>query len=1209
MLSPEQEEQVIAQALRKGLLKPEQVELHAPENRSTVDPRLQSYRSIGVLLPPPHQPQPTPQGGLSSSMRRANPLTYGPRLDRLRKLGLIDDATIEEIRGNLRSAALTAEATAVTSDEQPSIAGADSSHPTPPSTPQGAAPVPVQVQVQMPIQAQLPLPEPLRRWTRYEITDVLGQGGMGVVYKARDRRLGRTVALKFIRLTDPKMVTRFVNEARAQARITHDNICKVYEVDEVASQPYIAMEYVDGQSVLSLIDKLSLLQKVQIIQEVARALHSAHRIGIIHRDIKPQNVLVEQKADGRLRPVLMDFGLARDVRSRLNLTETGVVLGTPEYMSPEQARGTNIDGAVDCRTDVYSLGAMLYELLVGQPPFEGSSSVQVLLSVLNDEVIPVRMRNPVVPQDLEIIVMKCLSKAPDDRYPTARSLADELGRFLAGEPIIGQPQLLSDVSEPTLHPTSIAPQRIKVLLAGALLLVIGLLLVVVIRMQLHQAAERRFIDEQSRHAQLFEKDVREMELFMRAAYELPLHNIRSEQDQIRQRVRSIKSRLPTLGPQASGPGEYALGRAAMVLDQWPEAEAHLLAALRAGYTSAEVHFALGLTYGTRYQRAADEARRHPDHGWAMQRLKELETEFLVPARIQLEQSGGVALESPAYAQALLQYYRRQFDAALSSVSRAASEAPWLPEIVQLEARLLRERAAQSGPKELMLFGEYDLKRADQILGRAIDMARSNPFLYMEAAELSLLLLRQRILSSQPVLEPYQQVISACQKALVAQPDLAVVYSLMASAEAFVSDDQIQHGEDPRQSLERGQAALSEAQRLSPGHTAQLLTANHLNRVQIAYQLRRGQDALPALMRAFDTARDAAQRSSSWAALWVDLGRIHVLRADYHAAHGQEQRSDLEAAMHAFHQAMTKQPGEEAAHAQIGYTELRLAKRAIDHGEDPGPHLSKAREGFSGASLDDVDVLLGQVRIQLLEAEYKLLSSGDADVPIAAAVQAARTVAKQRPEFANVQRTLAMALRLLAQSLHLRGQDPSPALGEGLLAIQAGHKLRTGDSELLELEAELHLLAARWQQSQRRSFDGDLRHAQAALLSALQVNDRRAATYVALARVFATKAESASAQAATGLLIQGLEAAGKALDIAPGSAAALLVQGELLLGQALRASGRERISIAEPALAALNQALKLNPLFSLQARAARERAQDLLKEPRFAPKPPGDQRNR
>jgi hypothetical protein len=190
MLTPEQEQQIIDLALRRRLLTPEQVELHAPESRppsATAD-----ARRISAPTPPP-----------ATTSKRGFP-TYGPRIDRLRRLGLIDDATINELNTELRSSEMTTETAAVKTGEQPPSAGSAA------------------------VRVQLPLPEPLRRWTRYELLDVLGQGGMGVVYKARDRRLGRMVALKFIRLSDPKMAQRFLNEARAQARITHDNICKMY---------------------------------------------------------------------------------------------------------------------------------------------------------------------------------------------------------------------------------------------------------------------------------------------------------------------------------------------------------------------------------------------------------------------------------------------------------------------------------------------------------------------------------------------------------------------------------------------------------------------------------------------------------------------------------------------------------------------------------------------------------------------------------------------------------------------------------------------------------------------------------------------------------------------------------------------------------------------------------------------------------------------
>src|SRR5689334_648254 len=180
---------------------------------------------------------------------------------------------------------------------------------------------------------------PVPQWDRYEFLSPLGSGGMGEVYKARDRRLGRVVALKFIRGADPDKVMRFLQEARAQARIDHPNVCKVYEVGDVAGKAYIAMQLIGGERLDKAAQGMSLPEKVQVMKEVAEAIHEAHRLGVIHRDLKPSNIMVERGEDGRWVPVVMDFGLAYDIGQGHALTQTGALMGTPSYMAPEQARG------------------------------------------------------------------------------------------------------------------------------------------------------------------------------------------------------------------------------------------------------------------------------------------------------------------------------------------------------------------------------------------------------------------------------------------------------------------------------------------------------------------------------------------------------------------------------------------------------------------------------------------------------------------------------------------------------------------------------------------------------------------------------------------------------------------------------------------------------------------------------------------------------
>src|SRR5262249_47516659 len=228
---------------------------------------------------------------------------------------------------------------------------------------------------------------------------------------------------------------RFRREAEATARIQHPGIVQVHEVGEHHGLPFLVMELVPGGSLARRLREAALVpaEAASLVQQLARALHAAHRRGIVHRDMKPGNVLID--ADGR--PRITDFGLARWVEESEALTRTSAVVGTPSYMAPEQAHGSGQLVGPAC--DVYSLGAVLYECLTGRPPFKAATAVDTLLQVLHDEPAAPRQLNARVPADLETIALKCLQKEPARRYASAEELAEELGRFLAGEPIRARP--------------------------------------------------------------------------------------------------------------------------------------------------------------------------------------------------------------------------------------------------------------------------------------------------------------------------------------------------------------------------------------------------------------------------------------------------------------------------------------------------------------------------------------------------------------------------------------------------------------------------------------------------------------------------------------------------------------------------------------------------------------------------------------------------
>lgn len=306
---------------------------------------------------------------------------------------------------------------------------------------------------------------PPRQFGAYDLFEEIGRGGMGVIYRARQRSLDRFVALKMIlshSFATAETLERFQREARAAARLRHANIVRIYEIGEHEGQQYFSMALIEGGSLRDLLNDGPLPPAIgaQIVQQLAEAVQHAHEHGIVHRDIKPQNVLMAfdegtasssrgsgsttgpksgvKNVKGSLAavPKLTDFGLAR-LSDSAGLSVTGEALGTPSYMPPEQARGDH--GAIGATADTYSLGAVLYCVLTGRPPFQASTPLETMKQLQDQEPVPPRLLNPVVPKDLETICLKCLQKEPNKRYGTAEELAEELQRFRNGEPVQARP--------------------------------------------------------------------------------------------------------------------------------------------------------------------------------------------------------------------------------------------------------------------------------------------------------------------------------------------------------------------------------------------------------------------------------------------------------------------------------------------------------------------------------------------------------------------------------------------------------------------------------------------------------------------------------------------------------------------------------------------------------------------------------------------------
>lgn len=293
--------------------------------------------------------------------------------------------------------------------------------------------------------------QPAPQLPGYEILHEIARGGMGVIYKARQTSLSRVVAVKMIlqgQLASGRDRRRFMLEAAAAAKLKHPHIVVIHEVGEHAGEPFFTMEYIEGESLSSVLRRGRPADKVaaRYVQQAAQAVQFAHDHGVLHRDIKPSNILIDASGAARVT----DFGLAKNVADNQSdgagdqLTVTGQLLGTPAYMAPEQIRGPH--SAVGAACDVYGLGAVLYELITGEPPFRGATNVETLIDVLDAEPQLPRRINADVPRELETIAMKCLEKDPANRYPTAQAVVDDIQRYLEGDSIsASSPNLIGRV--------------------------------------------------------------------------------------------------------------------------------------------------------------------------------------------------------------------------------------------------------------------------------------------------------------------------------------------------------------------------------------------------------------------------------------------------------------------------------------------------------------------------------------------------------------------------------------------------------------------------------------------------------------------------------------------------------------------------------------------------------------------------------------------
>lgn len=764
------------------------------------------------------------------------------------------------------------------------------------------------------------------RLGRYILGPLLGRGGMGEVHLAFDPSLGRLLALKRMFGGDPELMRRFLREARAQAIVRHPNICEIYEVGEDGERPYIAMEFIAGRSFDAAAADLTLEEKVAVMAAVARAIHAAHGQGFIHRDLKPANIMLAATEEGP-KPYVMDFGLAQDQEAP-GLTVTGTVMGTPSYMAPEQVRGESRN--MGPRTDVYGLGATLFAVLLGRPPFLGASNAEILTKVLDEEAPRPRSVDPALPSALEIILLKCLEKDAEHRYPSALALAEDLGRYLERQAIEAKRMRLAlRVRKWVLKRKALSAALAALVLSASVLGGITL------HTRLQARAQQVF-------AQRMGEEVRSIESLLRIAHLLPAHDLRPATAQVRQRMAGIERRLGSEGRAVRGPGAYALGRGHMALGEWPEARTQLQKAWDLGYREPEVSYALGRTLGELYWQGLAEIRGIEDPAARQQRTAALQASLKTPALQHLRLAAREArLEVPAFAEALVAFFEDAYPLALEKAQEAFRSAPWMYEALILEGEVHHKQAEalwEQGRKGPAL-GELEAARRAFQAAQAV--ARSHPVPFEREAWMRIRALNWG--APETGLKPIDRLAGL---ALAVAPDHIEPYRIRAWVATHLADQALLQNQDPRPQLQRSAAFIRQALDLAPRQQRFLWTLAGNNHFQQGeYEQNHGLDPCATLDAAIDAFRRALQQEDAttgkfenWAPedAHVMVAASFLNKAVYLREHGREAEEALQAGIGAARTALRLNPAKLRAHAQLAYLLFEEGDARLEQGADPLP---------------------------------------------------------------------------------------------------------------------------------------------------------------------------------------------------------------------------------------------------------------------------------
>jgi serine/threonine-protein kinase len=1062
------------------------------------------------------------------------------------------------------------------------------------------------------------LEEMVDTWGRFKLVTLLGKGGMGDVYKAYDPRLERHIALKILRHEDPETLARFLREARSQALVEHRHVCKVYESGEWQGHPYIAMQLIDGQTLKTLGKSLTLEEKLRMIKETALGLQAAHSRGLIHRDVKPDNIMIGHTEEGNLAPFIMDFGIARE-QSAPGLTTTGMVMGTPFYLSPEMASG-KLD-SLDRRCDIYSLGVTMYELLTGAVPFHGTNPVEVLIKVLEKEPQPVRKLNPGVPVDVENIVMKCLEKDPNRRYSSAKELAEDIQRYLDGDPVTARPVTMTYRIKRKL----IKNKRSSMVISAAALVIVVLM---GLWLQTEHDASRRAVI-----AQELGQEVEKIENMIHLAHLLPLHNISREKNMIRKRIEGIREKIKQVGKMGLGPGHYAMGRGYIALKEYPKAKTHLEKSMAAGYRNPEVSYDLGRVLGELYLEESEKVNRVQNKELREARIKEIEKTYREPAVRFLLQGTRIQDKSPGYISALISFYEKKYNKALtvlgSAMEKSAQEEPWLYDAKILEGNIYLAIGLENNYYDEKI---ENFSKAQQAYQDVIKIGESDIRGYMGISRVLERKIKARLDYEGGELQPLvEEAVAQCRKALRIEPGRADVYVTEASVYCRLGRNQVFTGKDPIRAFDKSVAAARQAIKLQNGNFEAYTIAGITYRYKAEYLKDKGQDPVEAYGLAAWNFNKAIQFNPTFVAAYNGMGNVYIRTAQHEMSQGKNPDQSLNKAIATLRKALAINPnlvnlynglagalwvkggiltgrGQDARpafmeasqslekaielnpdimhfYSNLGFIYMDLGRYELNYGFTPADSLSKAGQRFEEAiriNPQAYEHYWGMMDVNGILNRYNYMTGkqGDGGEAFARARLYFKEGVSVKPNFPKFYICMAENYILQAYCQKDGGPVRLNMLEQARDLLETAKTKNPKNADIYLLEGEMFLSRARCMLDNRRDPAPDFRKAEDALNRAKEINPKNIGFHLIGARLHRRLAEwniSRRRPAAAGAeLAAGLGHLREALVLNSNCAEAYALKGVLLKLHAKIANDKKtRLADEKEARASLLKGIQIN----------------------------------